>query len=650
MCGIAGIISLDGKPIRPFDVKRMADTLVHRGPDDAGYALLDFAGSPHREMSDADFARILPDVESAGLTGGLWDDVATTHTIALGHRRLSILDLSVAGHQPMANRDRSLWIVYNGEVYNHRELRQELEAGGAPFVSRTDTEVVLRAYDAFGPACVERLSGMFAFAIVDRRRRVVFLARDRYGIKPLYWTRLGDRFLFASEIKALLAVNGVCADVEPRALVDYFTFQNTFGRTTLFEGISLLEPGHVLTVGNGSVEERRYWDFDFTPEQDRGEDNYRCELSEALGNAVERQLVADVEVGSYLSGGLDSGSITALAAQHVPRLMTFTGGFDLTNVSGFEAGFDERQDAEVLSALYGTEHYQMVFHAGDLEWALPRVVRQLEDLRVGMCYPYYYTARLASRFVKVVLAGTGGDELLAGYPWRYRTVADCRNHTAFEDRYYGYWNRLVPESQHARFFDPALLRAAGHHSPRDSFRAVSSLSRDLEDPIRKALDFEARTFLHGLLVVDDKLSMAHSLESRVPLLDDAVTEIAMRTPTGYLLNDAWSTEAIGDENLAGKYIFRRAMTHVLPEPILLKRKQGFSPPDRSWYQGPLMDYIRSVLLADRSLARGFFRPDAIRAVIGEHTGGEVNHRLLIWSLLSFEWWCRIFLDGSSDGT
>ncbi len=400
-----------------------------------------------------------------------------------------------------------------------------------------------------------------------------------------------------------------------------------------------------VRVKDGRIERRRYWDFNFEPQEDLWEERCRERLRFLLEDTIKRQLISDVPVGAYLSGGMDSGSITALAANSIPRLMTFTGGFDLTNVSGFEAGFDERKDAEVLSALFKTEHYQMVFHAGDLEWALPRVIWAIEDLRVGMCYPYYYTARLASRFVKVVLAGTGGDEIFAGYPWRYKMVESSGSFQDFLAQYYQYWNRLVPESQQRQFFSPEVLRSAGGHEPYEMFRCVAEGARAIRDPIRQALYLEAKTFLHGLLVVEDKLSMAHSLESRVPLLDHVLVDFVTGLPTRYLINRGWDKNPEGDENLAGKYLFRRAMEGILPDKILLKRKQGFSAPEQSWYQGPLMNYVKAILLDRKTLSRGFFQEASIRRVLGEHLTGKANHRLLIWSLLSFEFWNRLFMDG-----
>ena len=354
-------------------------------------------------------------------------------------------------------------------------------------------------------------------------------------------------------------------------------------------------------------------------------------MGEALEAAVDRQLVSDVPVGSYLSGGLDSGSIVALASRRVPRLMTFTGGFDLSSVEGLELVFDERSYAESISNRFRTEHYEMVMHEGDMAWALPDLVWHLEDLRVGMCYQNYYIARLASKFVKVTLSGAGGDELFGGYPWRYERVADLHDPDTFERNYFDYWCRLVPPSEHTSFFTAGTLARAGT-DPFDVFRGVLDPVRTL-DPHSKALYFERKTFLDGLLVVEDRVSMAHSLETRVPFLDNALADLAARIPSKLLC---------GGE---GKPVLRAAAGDLLPPEVVRAKKQGFSPPDRSWYRGPTMDYIRTMLLDDRSLSRGWFEPDAIRRTIAEHIEGRVNHRLLLWSLLSFEWWNRLYVEG-----
>jgi asparagine synthase (glutamine-hydrolysing) len=594
MCGIAGIVDLRGRPVGDDELTRVVECIRHRGPDDRGV----WSG------------------DGAGLTNA----------------RLAILDLSSAGHQPMLSDDGNQVLVYNGELYNFREIAADLEGRGHQFRSRSDTEVVLRAYREWGPAAIERFNGMFAFAIWDRRERTLFAARDRFGIKPFYYAVVGERLLFGSEIKPLIA-----AGLQPRvcrpALNEYFTFQNILSDLTLFDGVHLLPPGHTLTARDGRVTTRRYWDLEFDPDDSPTESEWAERIRETFTAAVSRQLVSDVPIGGYLSGGMDSASIVAVAAREIPRMMTFTGGFDLSSVSGLELVFDERADAEAVSSTFTTEHYEMVMHAGAMGWVLPELVWHLEDLRLGMAYQNHYIARLASKFVKVCLAGAGGDELFAGYPWRYSLIEDARTPEQFDRAYYGYWSRLVPDAEKAEFFAPDVWEDIRDHSTFDAYRSVISGVDGLE-PLDRALYFEAKTFLHGLLIVEDRLSMAHSLEDRVPFLDNEMAEVARRIPAGLKHSDG-----------EGKRILRQAMRDLLPAEITVKKKQGFSPPDGSWYRGPTMDYIREVLLDKRSLERGHFAPDYIVRVLEEHLHGKVNHRLLIWSLLCFEWWNRLFIDG-----
>jgi asparagine synthase (glutamine-hydrolysing) len=594
MCGIAGILDRSGAPVTIAELERMSRSIAHRGPDDAGH----WAGDG----------------------------------VGLASRRLAILDLSPLGHQPMRSSDGTVLLVYNGELYNFRELAAELESRGHRFVSRSDTEVVLHAYEEWGAACVERFNGMFAFAVWDGRRRELLLARDRFGIKPLYYALHDGRLLFGSEVKTLLEA-GLPARVSPPALVEYFTFQNVFSDLTLFEGVRMLPAGQILRASNDSLELTRYWDLELDPDESVSEQEWVERIGDVFERTVERQLVSDVPVGSYLSGGMDSASIVAVASQRIPRLMTFTGGFDLSSVNGLELVFDERGDAERVASRFRTEHYEMVMHSGDMWWVLPELVWHLEDLRVGMCYQNHYIARLASKFVKVSLAGTGGDELFAGYPWRYERIAGASGQDELENGLFDYWQRLVPRNEHAAFFAPEALAAANGHEPRDVLRAVLAPAAGL-DPIAQTLYFEAKTFLHGLLVVEDRVSMAHSLEVRVPFLDNELVDIARRIPSH-----------LKHGNEGGKRILRRAMAGLLPPEIVQKRKQGFSPPDESWYRGPTMDQIRDLLLDDRTLERGWFRPEAIRRVLDAHLEGRQNYRLLIWSLLSFEWWNRLFVDG-----
>jgi asparagine synthase (glutamine-hydrolysing) len=590
MCGIAGIFDRRGRAVPLELLERMSRTIAHRGPDDDGHY--------------------------------------AAEEIGLANRRLAILDLSPAGHQPMRSGD--LVLVYNGELYNFRELATELESKGHRFVSRADTEVVLRAFEEWGPACVERFNGMFAFAVWNSRERELVLARDRFGIKPLYYAETDGRLLFGSEVKALLEA-GLPARVSPEALVEYFTFQNLFSDLTLFDGVHMLPAGCVLRATPDSLSVERYWDLELDPDDAADEDEWVERIRGAFESSVRRQLVSDVPVGSFLSGGMDSASIVAVASQAIPRLMTFTGGFDLTSVNGLELVFDERADAEHVASTFRTEHYEMVMHSGDMWWVLPELVWHLEDLRVGMCYQNHYIARLASKFVKVSLAGTGGDELFAGYPWRYDRVSAV-GAGEFERELFDYWSRLVAPPDHAAFFEPELL-AQGGGRPREVFDAVLAPARGL-DPIAQTLYFEAKTFLHGLLVVEDRVSMAHSLESRVPFLDNELVEVARRIPS-----------RLKHSNGGGKRILRRAMHGLLPNEIIEKPKQGFSPPDESWYRGPTMEQIRTLLLDRRTTERGYFQPQALHRVLDEHEAGRRNHRLLIWSLLCFEWWNRLFIDG-----
>jgi asparagine synthase (glutamine-hydrolysing) len=596
MCGIAGIFDRHARGVSEHVLQEMARSIRHRGPDDEGWY-----AAPR---------------------------------VGLANVRLAILDVTDAGHQPMATEDGRFVIVYNGELYNFRELERELEDLGHAFRSRCDTEVVLYAFQEWGPASLDRFDGMFAFAVWDEVEQRLFLARDRFGIKPLYYGSHDGRVFFASEIKALLT-GGFPARVCYPALGEYFTFQNVFSDATLFEGVRMLPAGHTLVLADGSERCTPYWDFVPEPDNSTTEEEWIGAVRDAFQGAVTRQLVSDVPVGSYLSGGMDSASIAAVASRSIPRLMTFTGGFDLTSVEGLELVFDERADAEAIASTFRTEHYEMVMHAGDMAWVLPELMWHLEDPRVGMCYQNHYIARLASKFVTVVLAGTGGDELFAGYPWRYELVAGLTDPREFEESHFAYWNRLVPEAEQSRFFTDSAWSLIGEHPARQSYLDVLAPVRDV-DPVAKALYFEAKTFLHGLLVVEDKVSMAHSLESRVPFLDNELVELARRIPARLKNSDE-----------EGKRILRQAMSELLPPGIIEKRKQGFSPPDESWYRGPSMDYIQDILLDARSLERGYFRPDYVRSTLEEHVQGRVNHRLLIWSLLSFEWWNRLFVDGES---
>lgn len=620
MCGIAGYIAHDGSA-NPVDVKRMTDAIAHRGPDDEGQ----WAEGP------------------AGI----------------GHRRLAIIDLSDAGIQPMHSANGRYVITYNGEIYNFRELRAELEAMGRVFRSRTDSEVVLQAYEVWGADAIRRFNGMFAFAIWDRTAKQLFLARDRYGIKPLYYSQQGGRFAFASEHKAIIALPGFTRAMDNEALLEYFTFQNIFTDRTLLKDIRMLPAGHYATMdGSDRFTATRYWDFHFhEPEQALPADEYREELDRLFQQAVKRQLVSDVEIGSYLSGGMDSGSITAIAAREHPYLKTFTCGFDLSSASGIELAFDERAQAEAMSARFKTEHYECVLKAGDMERVLPKLAWHLEEPRVGQSYPNYYAAKLARSQVKVVLSGSGGDELFAGYPWRYYRAAGSTNFEQYIDQYYGFWQRLVPNSALQKLFAP-IHNDVKDVWTRDIFRDVfANHESTLDSPtdyINHSLYFEAKTFLHGLLVVEDKLSMAHGLESRVPFLDNDLVDFAMQCPLSLKLNNLSAVVRINENEAIekrtsfsktndGKQILRDVMRRYIPADIANAVKQGFSAPDASWFKGESIDFVRHSLLDGNAHIHRFLDKDVLRSLVDDHLEGRQNRRLFIWSLLNMEEWCKAFL-------
>lgn len=629
MCGITGILNLDGAPASPVVLKRMTDSLAHRGPDGEGQ----FVDGP----------------------------------VGLGHRRLSIIDLSPAGRQPMQMPDGSLVITYNGEIYNFQQLRTELESLGHQFRSRTDSEVVLHAYAQWGVDCVSRFNGMFAFAIWDACKRELFLARDRYGIKPLYYGFFAGTFLFGSEQKAILQHAEAHRELDLEALLEYFTFQNIFTDRTLLKGIHLLPAGcsAILHFGEPTLKTSRYWDYYFRePEQAASEEEYAEELDRLFRQAVNRQLISDVDVGSYLSGGMDSGSITAIAATQLPYMKTFTCGFDLNSASGIEISFDERQKAEYMSYLFKTEHYEMVLKAGDMERVMPRMAWHLEEPRVGQSYPNYYAAQLASKFVKVCLSGAGGDELFGGYPWRYYRAVVNDNFEDYVDKYYGFWQRLIPNSTLKEVFAP-IWGDVKHVWTRDIFRDVFRKHEHQlecpEDYVNHSLYFEAKTFLHGLLVVEDKLSMAHSLETRVPFLDNDLVDFAMRLPVSMKLRNLSEIVQINENEPGykpvkyfqktndGKLLLRKVMERYIPSQITDAEKQGFSAPDASWFKGESIDYVKKILFDKRSYIYNYMDRGAVLGMVNEHLDGKQNRRLLIWSLLNVEKWLRIFLHGQEDG-
>ena len=628
MCGIAGIFNLNKDIVSRTVLKSMSNKIAHRGPDGQGYYLKD--------------------------------------NIGLAHNRLAILDISKKGAQPMSSKSNRWTIVFNGCIYNFSELKQELKSKGHVFNSESDTEVICEGLDAYGTEFFERLNGMFAIGAWDNKNCELYLSRDRFGIKPLYYWFNGETICFSSEIKAIIEHPDYKIDVDLDALNEYFTFQNVFSYNTLFKGVTMLPQANTVKINceSESIIHHSWWDYDFTQtDENMSFDEAKEETKRLFKQAVTRQMIADVPVGSYLSGGMDSGSITAVASKQVDRLSTFTCGFDMSEATGREVNFDERIDAELMANHFKTEQFEQVMNAGDIRWSLPKLVYHLEDLRVGMSYPNYYISRLASKFVKVCLQGTGGDELFGGYPWRYYKVFDSLTQQDFFDQYYEFWQRLVPDADKEKLFTKEVFENIDIDEPRRVFERVFTFNDKLkydtpEQHINNSLYFEIKTFLPGLFLVGDKLAMAHGLEERFPFMDNDLVDFAMRVPVKHKLGNLEKEISKIDENKEqkkkvyrefddGKNVLRKAMTDFIPDEIINRKKQGFSSPDESWYRGENAAYVKDLLLSENTVSTKYINKEYIIKIINEHIEGGINHRLLIWSFMNFEWWCKIFLNNES---
>ena len=598
----------------------MTNSLIHRGPDGEGY----------------------------------WIE----NNVGIGHRRLSIIDLSNEGAQPMQSQDQRYIISYNGEIYNYLELRDELIQLGYKFKSQTDTEVVLYSYIQWGNQALLKFNGMFAFAIWDKKKQELFLARDRYGIKPIYYALQNETFYFASEQKAILSDNNFTVNLNKPALLEYFTFQNIISNQTLNQDIFLLEPGYYgilnLQKNNKELHLGQYWDYHFNSEDNNLSKKESIEeLSYLFNKAVKRQLVSDVEVGSYLSGGMDSGSITAIASNQIRNLKTFTCGFDLSSASGIELNFDERDKAKAMSTKFNTEHYEMILKSGDMENCMKSLSYHLEEPRVGQSYPNFYAAKLASKFVKVVLSGCGGDELFGGYPWRYYRAANSQTFEKYIQEYYLYWQRLIDNKDLKKLFQPIWSEVKDVWTIdifKNVFKNHKNKLNTPEDYINHSLYFESKTFLHGLFIVEDKLSMAHSLECRVPFMDNDLVDFAMKCPLKFKLNNLDKVLRLNENEFSnkqntyfkktndGKQILRDSMKKLLSKEILELEKQGFSAPDASWFKGESIDFVQNKIFSNNSKILKYFDKDTLLKLTDLHFTNKENKRLLIWSLISFEFY------------
>jgi asparagine synthase (glutamine-hydrolysing) len=631
MCGICGVLHFDSnRSVQQDVIERMAYVIRHRGPDDEGYY--------------------------------------TDGPLGLAHKRLSIIDLSPAAHQPMTNEDERLWIIFNGEIYNYQELRQQIVQRGHTLKSNSDTEVILHLYEDEGPKCVTKLNGMFSFVIWDRREQTLFAARDHFGIKPFYYALHDNTFLFASEIKALLAYDGLQPTINQDALADYLTFQFCLGKKTLFNGIQKLLPGHHLTLKvDGSLSIQRYWGLDFQIDTFHTEEYFKHQLLRLLEDAVRIQLRADVPVGAHLSGGLDSSTVASLAASLLDSpVHTFTGGFKE------DPRYNETHYARMIADAHGTLHHETYPEAQDFVDTLPRLIYHMDEPAAGPgLFPQYFVSKLASQNVKVVLGGQGGDEIFGGYS-RYLVayLEECIRGgiqgTQEDDKYVvtfesvlpnltqlqGYepmlkyfWSdgvfdapdqrylRLVNRSNDMRpFVDPALFAGGNGYSPAEGYSKLFN-EGNLGSYINRMTRFDILTLLPALLHVEDRTSMAVSLESRVPLLDHRIVELVASMPPKIKYKGGRS-----------KHIFRQVVQHIVPQPIYERKdKMGFPVPLNEWYKkSPVREFVRDTLASLQARRNGFLQGANLDALLDSERAFGRN----IWGLLSLELWMENFLDGN----
>ncbi len=625
MCGIVGIVGQNpGERLDEARLKRMRDVLRHRGPDGEG----------------------------------LWME----GPVGLGHRRLAIVDVA-AGAQPMANEDESVWIVYNGEIYNHAALRPRLEACGHRYRTRSDTETILHLYEEEGPRCVERLEGMFAFAVWDRARERLLLARDRLGIKPLYYAWTGQELVFASEIKAILAGNTVRPAFNTAVVPEFLANRFVAGAETFFRGVSKLQPGCTLTWSRADgLEERRYWSVPTEIDDAGALPDVAREVRTRLEAAVRSHLMSDVPLGVFLSGGLDSSGLAALMAPMTAEpIRTFSVGF--ADADANELGY-----ARLMARTVGAVHHDVTVSPAEFFDALGQLVwHEDEPIAFTSSVPLYFVSRLAREHVKVVLTGEGADELFLGYN-RYRVTAwNARLGRVYEHllppalrdsvrswvgrqpfplRRYAARTFLALEAEPRALFcenfavfptalQRGLLADAALLAARDPYReALRAYADGAGDTLERLSRADLQTYLVELLMKQDQMSMAASIESRVPFLDHRFVEFAAALPARLKVR-GWRTKAV----------LRTALRDLVPREILTRRKMGFPVPVGRWLRGPFWPLVQELVLGRRALGRGLFQPAALRRLAEEHRTGAAEHGDRLWLLLNLEVWQRIFLDG-----
>jgi asparagine synthase (glutamine-hydrolysing) len=646
MCGIAGLISLN--PERQMGA--MLASIEHRGRDDEGV-----------------------------WTSEVIDD--SGRCASLGHRRLAIIDTSSAGHQPMLSADGRYVITFGGEIYNYRELRNELESKGHQFRSDTDTEVLLAAFAEWDTNCLSRLNGMFAFAVWDNEQRRLTLARDRVGIKPLYYCEAkagntaGDSFVFASEIKAILATSLIKPELNFEALNQYLTFLWTPDPHTLFRNVWKLPPGHYLTVQDGHLDLREWWDISFAEiDTDKNEEWWRDQLLETLDRVVKLEMVADVPLGSFLSGGVDSSSIVALMKHHCDgkQISTYTVGMEADDLR-YDIIPDDVVWARKVGELLQTDYHEIMLQP-DVASLLPKLVYHMDEpVADPAMLSSFLISQAARKTLRVMLSGVGGDEVFAGYPRQLamriagaldpipnllrrpimkmiaetlpggrpgRLTAPLRNAKKFarsaslnfEDRYLGYGTYFTDQMKENLYSEATLKATSGFDAYREHRRYFARVENAA--PLNRLLYVDLKTFLPCLnLAYTDKTSMAANLEVRVPFLNHELMELAARMPVNLKLR-----------GLKRKYILKRAAEKLLPKEIVWRKKAGFGAPIRSWLRGPLKPMIDDLLSEETVRRRGLFQPAAVQKIINANQSGQEDFNLQIFQLLTLELWQREFLD------
>jgi asparagine synthase (glutamine-hydrolysing) len=623
MCGIAGIVRWDGQTPGADQVQAMCDVMRHRGPDDDGL----YVNGP----------------------------------AALGMRRLSIIDLET-GRQPVSNEDGTVWVVLNGEIYNYRELRVELERRGHQFRTTSDTETIVHLYEDYGPDLVDRLRGMFAFAVWDTRSRQLLLGRDRLGIKPLFYTRLHGALAFASELKCLLELPEVGRRLSWPAVGHLFAFLATPANQSIVEGVQKLEPAHrALLRRDGHLRTERYWDVEFAPNEYASEIELVGRLREELRESVELHMRSDVPVGAFLSGGIDSSAVVATMQALVPHpIKTFSIGFS-------ESRYDEAAHARRVASTFGTDHYELVLEPQSLDVAERLAWYLDEPFGDSSAIPTYMVSKLAAEHVKVVLTGDGGDEIFGGYdkyvveqreqrfdrvPRTLRralavigealpegtTGRNFLRHLGYEGgrRYLDAVTMFgLPEQE--RLFRPDVFEQIQAYDPLLGPLSLLRASRGAWQSTLQYFDLQAYLPLDILTKVD-RMTMAHSIEARPPLLDHKLVEFAATVPADFALRGRTT-----------KYLFKQAMRGLLPDAIVDRTKQGFAVPLAHWFRGDWSGFARDVLLSDTCRQRGILEPRYIEQLLRLHDGGRDLDQA-IWTLVSFEQWCRTFIDRAPRAT